>query len=386
MTRLFGFEIEASPLLVLPLFLGGLALLATLLGRVVARLTHGWFMDGTDFSAAVSAAAAPETPSSAGGGAGPTGTATARRDVPRVALPLSVAVFAAGLLMVVPDLSLVGPQARWFRVAVTILLMFSCAVALTRLAVAGVSTYARHRPTLAPATNVATMAVRIGIAILAILTGLQSLGVPVTPLLTTLGIGSLAVALALQDTLANFFSGLYLLADRPVRPGDYIKLSEGGAEGYVDSIGWRSSRLRTLIGNTVIVPNQKLSQTILTNYQLPYPDMVLSVSVRVPFEADADAVERYLLEEILQASRDLPELISKDPAVRLVELSDLGMIFQCILRVRDFEAQGRAAHEVRKRIVNRFKREGVPFSYPQQVVHEAAPAALRREAPTAPAG
>ena len=97
---------------------------------------------------------------------------------------------------------------------------------------------------------------------------LESLGVPVAPLLTTLGIGSLAVALALQDTLANFFAGLHLLADRPVRPGDYIKLHEG-EEGFVETIGWRSSRLRTTKNNIVVVPNQKLSQAILTNFHLP---------------------------------------------------------------------------------------------------------------------
>ncbi|MEP6654662.1 MAG: mechanosensitive ion channel family protein [Myxococcales bacterium] len=360
MTRLAGIDIDAPPLLVVPLLLAVLAVVAMLVGRVVARLTRGWFR--SDIHTAGLALRADDS--------------TADRAIPRVALPLSVAVFAAGLMLLVPDFSLPGPQSRWLRVTVTVLLVFSLAMALTRLAVAGVSVYAVRRPTLAPATNVARMAVRILIGILAILTGLQSLGVPVTPLLTTLGIGSLAVALALQDTLANFFAGLYLLADRPVRPGDYIKLAEGGAEGYVDSIGWRASRLRTLVGNTVIVPNQKLSQTILTNFQLPYPDMVLSVAVRVPFEADVDAVERLLLDEVQQASALLPELIARDPAVRLVELGDNGMLFQCILRVRDFEAQGRAAHEVRKRILKRLKQENIPFSYPQQVIHEA-PAADR---------
>ncbi|MEO8213222.1 MAG: mechanosensitive ion channel family protein, partial [Myxococcales bacterium] len=342
-----------------------LAVVAVLVGRVVARLTRGWFRSDI-----------PASGLAAGSGRPGAHDASGDRDIPHVALPLSLAVFAAGLMLLVPDLPLAGPQSRWLRVTITVLLVFSLAMALTRLAVAGVSVYAVRRPTLAPATSVARMAVRILIGILAILTGLQSLGVPVTPLLTTLGIGSLAVALALQDTLANFFAGLYLLADRPVRPGDYIKLAEGGAEGYVDSIGWRASRLRTLVGNTVIVPNQKLSQTILTNFQLPYPDMVLSVAVRVPFEADVDAVERLLLDEVQQASALLPELIARDPAVRLVELGDNGMLFQCILRVRDFEAQGRAAHEVRKRILKRLKQENIPFSYPQQVIHEA-PAADR---------
>src|SRR5436189_26412 len=106
----------------------------------------------------------------------------------------------------------------------------------------------RHR-------RVARVTVRIAVLVLATIMALESLGVPVAPLLTTLGVGSLAVALALQETLANFFAGLYLLADRPVRPGDYIKIHDG-EEGFVQAIGWRSSRLRTTKNNIVIVPNQ----------------------------------------------------------------------------------------------------------------------------------
>ena len=118
------------------------------------------------------------------------------------------------------------------------------------------------------------------IGALAIVTALQSLGVPVAPLLTTLGVGSLAVALALQDTLANFFAGLYLLADRPIGAGDYIKIHDG-EEGYVETIGWRSSRLRTGTGNMVIVPNQKLSQAILINYHRPSTAVMMTMTITV---------------------------------------------------------------------------------------------------------
>src|SRR4029077_9665157 len=126
---------------------------------------------------------------------------------------------------------------------------------------------AQH-PSFSPALGVARGTTRVVIGAIALVTALQTLGVPVAPLITTLGVGSLAVALALQDTLANFFAGLYLLADRPVGMGDYIKLHDG-EEGYVDTIGWRSSRLRTLKGSVVVVPNMKLSQAILTNFHRP---------------------------------------------------------------------------------------------------------------------
>jgi small-conductance mechanosensitive channel len=355
-TRLAGIDLAVPPQVAIPALLALLAFAGFFLGRLVTRLLGAWF------------------PGAAEDNRGDDDD----RAAPHVAVPIGLGFFSAGLLLFGADVAPFGPQARWLRGSITVLLVASCAVALTRLAVAGVSEYAARRPALAPASSVARMAVRIVIALLAILTGLQSLGVPVTPLLTTLGIGSLAVALALQDTLANFFSGLYLLADRPVRPGDYIRLAEGDAEGYVDSIGWRASRLRTLKGNTVIVPNQKLSQTILTNYHLPQADMALTVPVTVPFEFDADAVEEHLLDEILQATRELPELLPKAPAVRLVELGESGMVFHCVVRVRDFEAQGRAAHELRKRIVSRLRNEGIALAYPQQVVHEAPPPDRRR--------
>ena len=137
---------------------------------------------------------------------------------------------------------------------------------------------------------------------------LETLGVPVAPLLTTLGIGSLAVALALQETLANFFAGLHLLADRPVRPGDYIKIQDGGAEGFVETIGWRSSRLRTAGNNIVVVPNQKLSQAILTNFHLPVANVAMTVAVTVAVDADPEAVEKLLQRRARPRGRGAREL------------------------------------------------------------------------------
>ena len=175
-----------------------------------------------------------------------------------------------GGLLWVPDIGLPGRLGRWLEGALDIGFVLACALVVSRIAVAAVTEYATRNPSMSPAVGVARVSVRLLVGALAIITALETLGVPVAPLVTTLGVGSLAVALALQETLANFFAGLYLLADRPVRAGDYIKINDAqGEEGYVESIGWRSSRLRTLKNNTVIVPNQKLSQAILTNFHLP---------------------------------------------------------------------------------------------------------------------
>jgi small-conductance mechanosensitive channel len=343
MTRVAGIDIGVAPAIVIPLLIAAIAILSLLVGRGIARLTARWFR------------ALPDP---------------IHRDLqaaPRLALPVAAVVFFSGLLLLAPEFPLLGGPRRWLQDSTMVLLVLACAVAVTRLAVAGVAEYAASRPTLAPASAVARVAVRITVAALAILMGLQALGVPVTPLLTTLGIGSLAVALALQDTLTNFFAGLYLLADRPIRPGDYIKLSEsGGAEGYVDGIGWRSSRLRTANGNTVVVPNQKLSQTILTNFHLPQPDMTATVTVTVPFDFDPSEVEGQLRDELSEVIAAFPRFLLSlppFPLVRLVDLSDSGMVFSCIVRVVDFEAQSPATHEIRKRVIARLARMGIRPSH-----------------------
>ena len=89
---------------------------------------------------------------------------------------------------------------------------------------------------------------------------LDTFGVSITPILASLGVGSIAVALALQDTLSNVFSGIYILIDKPFQTGDHIRL-DSGFEGTVVLIGWRSTQIKTGSNNIVVVPNSKLSSS-----------------------------------------------------------------------------------------------------------------------------
>ena len=111
-----------------------------------------------------------------------------------------------------------------------------------------------------------------------ILIVLSMLGISIAPLLTALGVGGLAVALALKDTLENLFAGIYLITDKAIRVGDFVRL-ESGQEGNIEDIGWRTIRIRTLNNNIVILPNSKLAQSIVTNFSLP--DRRISVSIPV---------------------------------------------------------------------------------------------------------
>ena len=207
-------------------------------------------------------------------------------------------------------------------------------------------------------------------AAFAVMIVLDNLGISLTAVWTTLGVGSVAVALALQDTLSNFFAGVYLRLDNPVRVGDYIKL-ESGEEGFVIEQGWRSARIRTLPNNVVVVPNAKLASTIVTNFFLPEPEMSLLISVGVSYDSDPEDVERILVEEATRAAGHVEGLLAHPPpfARFIPGFGDSSLNFTLICRVATFVDQYLVQHELRKRIFARFRREGIAIPFPQRDVH-----------------
>ncbi|MEW6203168.1 MAG: mechanosensitive ion channel domain-containing protein, partial [bacterium] len=159
---------------------------------------------------------------------------------------------------------------------INVIVLFSITVALANLAGMIFKDYI-HKSGLPILTTGITYGILKGtIYIIGLLIILNILGISITPLITALGVGGLAVALALQDTLANLFAGIHILMEKSVRVGDFVKL-ETGQEGYVEDITWRTTRIKMLPNNMVIIPNSKLSQSIVTNYCLPEKRMSLLI-------------------------------------------------------------------------------------------------------------
>ncbi len=198
-----------------------------------------------------------------------------------------------------------------------------------------------------------------------------------TPILTTLGVGGIAVALALQDTLSNLFAGFYVSVSGLVRVGDYVKLATG-EEGYVSDITWRCSTLRTMANNLVVIPNNKLGQTIFTNFSLPEAKMGISIAVGVAMDSDIDRVEAILLDEVLAAVDSVTGLVADPaPSVRFNPgPGDWALGFQVNFQVSRHADHLLAQSELRKRIFKRLVREGVVMPYPtRSVIVEQAPRA-----------
>ncbi len=199
---------------------------------------------------------------------------------------------------------------------------------------------------------------------------LNHLGVDIRPLLTALGVGGLAVAWALQDTLSNLFAGFYISLAKQIRIGDYIKLNTG-EEGYIDDITWRSTTLRGLTGNYIFIPNNKLGQANVTNYNLPNKSLGMSINIRVAYDCDLDHVEGALLEEVRKAIGHLPGLLAApEPSITLVPgFGDSSLVLSVNYQIREFADQYGVQSDLRRRVLKRFKTDGIAMALPAQTIN-----------------
>jgi small-conductance mechanosensitive channel len=223
-----------------------------------------------------------------------------------------------------------------------------------------------------PSASLLTSLARAGIWSVGALLILQSFQISITPLLTALGVGGLAVALALRDTLENLFSGLQIIASRQLRLGDYIRL-DGGSEGVVSDITWRNTTIRDLANNTVVVPNVKLAQSTYTNFALPDREIQVAVPVLVPYGSDLDAVERISLEvanDVLRAAA--VQIEGYEPYVRFQEFGNDNVRLTVNLRAAEFADQFALRSDFLKLLHARFLSDDIGAPFPAHV-GQAAP-------------
>lgn len=219
------------------------------------------------------------------------------------------------------------------------------------------------------ATTLMRNVVRFGVLGLGLLVVLGSFGIEITPLLTALGVGSLAVALALQPTLSNLIAGFHVTLARRIRVGDFVEL-ESGQQGTVVDIGWRSVQLRELANNLVLVPNAKLAEVIVRNYSLPETEQAALVQVGVSYDSDLPSVERVTVDTARGVQAEVEGAVQGfEPFVRFHTFGDSSIDFTVILRVHTFADRYRVTHEFIKRLHQRYRAERIEIPYPQRVLH-----------------
>jgi small-conductance mechanosensitive channel len=282
-------------------------------------------------------------------------------------------LFLVGVIATYIGIRLADLPASWFEYATKgmhLSIIFTITIGLANVSDRMLAYFLKRAELPISVTSLLLAVVKAVIYVIGVLIMLNYLGISIAPIITALGVGGLAMALALQDTLSNLFAGVNIMAEQTIRVGDFIRL-ETGQEGYVEDISWRTTRIRMLPNNMVIVPNNKLSQSVLTNYHLPVRQMVLQVPVSVNYTSDPDIVERILLEEAHQAASEVPGLLA-DPAPLVRFLPGFGessLNFSLLCHVREIGDQYTVLAALNLRILKRFRKEGIAFPYPTRTVY-----------------
>lgn len=213
-------------------------------------------------------------------------------------------------------------------------------------------------------TSILATTVDITVYAIGLLILLESFGVSISPLITALGIGGLATALALQDTLVNLFSGINILVSKQIRMGDFVKLSTG-EEGEVTDMNWRNTTIRTPTENTVVVPNHKFASASITNYAQPFAECSLSVPVRVSYRSNLDFVEKVTVEVARDVLRSTDGGVAGfEPTVRYDAFADSSINFSVVLRVKTVRDQYAVRHAFIKSLHFRYEQEGIVIPFP----------------------
>ncbi|HAV42492.1 TPA: mechanosensitive ion channel protein MscS [bacterium] len=247
--------------------------------------------------------------------------------------------------------------------------IISATLVLTNIFIRLTKVYSDRFEGILPVTNLTQNITRIVIFGIGFLIILNTLEISITPILATLGVGGLAVALALQDTLSNLFAGFYITVSRQIRIGDYVKL-ESGEEGYVTDINWRTTKIRMLPNNIILVPNDKLTKAIITNYYFPDKEMGVLVELGVHYNSDLKEVERVTVEVAKEVMREIPGGIPEfEPFIRYHTFGDFSINFKVVLRTTEFADQYLIKHEFIKRLHERYTKEGIVIPYPIRAIN-----------------
>jgi small-conductance mechanosensitive channel len=295
--------------------------------------------------------------------------------------PIILLIFVSGAL-VLERITPISQEARltiYFLITLKAATIIAVVLFFDKLLTNLINVYKEKVDILKTSGGVAQGIVRVLVIGLGLLILLDSFGVSITPVLASLGVGSLAVALALQPTLENFFSGMQIIIDKPIQVGQFIKL-DSGEEGYVHKIGWRSTWVRMLPNNTVVIPNKVLVNSRVLNYYYPQKDMAVLVQVGVHYGSDLKHVERVTIEVGEEVMKTVPGGVPEfKPFIRYHTFNDFSIDFTVILRCKEFVDNYLVKHEFIKRLHERYNKEGIIIPFPIRAINNDQEKAFEKE-------
>ena len=284
-------------------------------------------------------------------------------------VPISLAL-VVGLYWIVNTIDIPAPLTRLFSYILFTVIILSITRVVARTVNGVVAMHIERSDRPLPKTTLLSTILTVIIYAMGVLVVLQYYGISIAPILTAMGVGGMAVALALQETLANIFSGLPLILSKQLRIGDYIRLSTG-EEGRVTDITWRFTTIVPASGsNMVVIPNQKIASSNITNFSMPALDMAISIPVGVAYDSDLDFVERVTLEVANEVLARVDSEVQQPPLVRFTAFGESSIDFNVILHSSNFDHQFLLKHEFIKALTRRYREEGIEIPYPIRSIQQ----------------
>lgn len=281
--------------------------------------------------------------------------------------------FLGGCLYVLPIFSeasgFIARNERFFHNIIGALFIFSFTRVIARIAGGLLEIRSSRDDSILPSTSILSNIAKGIIYVIGFILILQTFGVAIAPLVTALGVGGIAVALALQPTLSNLFSGLQIIASGKINVGDFIQL-ENGQRGIITDITWRNTVIRTAQNNQVILPNSKMSDSIVENFYLDDRKMLFNVEVGVSYDSDLQKVEEVAI-DVAKKVLASEEGGTKDfePFVRFFQFGESAVGLRVFLRAEEFGFQFPIISVFIKALHQRFKEEGINIPFPIRTVY-----------------
>jgi small-conductance mechanosensitive channel len=304
--------------------------------------------------------------------------------------PMDFLIIFIGLYFAFKRLSLVAPYAVYVDNVFLVICVMIVSFMVSRIFSVLINRWLRVQKKYEQTPKLISKIVAVVVYMIAILAILGYYKIEITPAVAALGLGGLAIGLALQDTLSNFFAGLHLITDRPISVGDFIEVDVTGGTtpvtGVVEDISWRSTRIRTQQNTLIIVPNAKLAGSVITNttpqesiqeaalyYGVDAPKergVALTVDCGVAYGSDLKKVEKITLEAAGRVQETVLQAVKGfRPVMRFKEFGESNINFYAILRAEKYADRAPLRHEFIKALKERFDKEGIEISVPARKIY-----------------
>lgn len=287
----------------------------------------------------------------------------------KISKPVFAIIFFIGLYTAIELLTYLDKYSFWIDGSFFVILILLIALLISRILTVLMLGWLKFRKGFERTPGLLNKTITVIIFIIAIVVILGYFQLDITPMIAGVGLGALAIGFALQSTLANFFAGVHLLSDRPIDVGDYIEIDEN-TKGFVEDIGWRSTRIKTLTDNLLIIPNGKLAESNITNFSKPKQDMSVWIPCGVAYESDLKNVEKVSLEVAKHIQQTIDGAVKDfEPVFRYKEFGDSNINFITILRVSEPMKRFVVRNEFIKALKERFDKEKIEISWPIRKIY-----------------